>query len=228
MPDPYWNHNVHYHPVVLAAVPDGCGAALDVGCGDGLLARKLAAKAQSVTGVDRSPEMIRHARESARESGHVTFLEGDYLDEPRLPEESYGFLSAVAVVHHAKIEHAVRRLVRLLAPGGRLVIVGLTRDRAPLDWMIGSLGVSLNLVHRFRRGEGGPAGMPMEDSVMSWSEVRQAAHRVLPGSRFRRRLLWPTRWCGTNHKMAAPETTSGTACRPPRQCGRYAPIFCLT
>ncbi len=34
----YWNHNVHYQPVILGAVPAGCGRALDVGCGDGLLA----------------------------------------------------------------------------------------------------------------------------------------------------------------------------------------------
>ncbi|KOU67637.1 SAM-dependent methyltransferase [Streptomyces sp. MMG1533] len=182
MPDPYWNHNVHYHPVVLAAVPDGCG--------DGLLARKLAAGTGSVTGMDRSPEMIRLARESAEGLGNVTFLEGDYLDAPRLPDETYGFVSAVAVVHHSEFEHAVGRLVRLLAPGGRLVIVGLARDRAPLDWVIGALGVPANLFHRSRRNEGGPAGMPIEDSTMSWSEVRQAAHRLLPGCRFRRRLLW--------------------------------------
>src|SRR5438477_5192535 len=31
----YWNHNVHYQPVILRAVPPGCGAALEVGCGDG-------------------------------------------------------------------------------------------------------------------------------------------------------------------------------------------------
>ncbi|WSX58418.1 class I SAM-dependent methyltransferase [Streptomyces sp. NBC_00986] len=60
--DPYWNHNVHYHPVVVDAVPDSCRAALDVGCGDGLLARKLASRAGFVTGVDRSPQMIRLAR----------------------------------------------------------------------------------------------------------------------------------------------------------------------
>ncbi|GAA3831153.1 hypothetical protein GCM10022403_075470 [Streptomyces coacervatus] len=45
MTDPYRNHNVHHHPVVLAAMPDRCEAALDIGCGDRLLARKLAAKA---------------------------------------------------------------------------------------------------------------------------------------------------------------------------------------
>jgi hypothetical protein len=27
----YWNHNVHYQPVILAAVPDHCRRALDVG-----------------------------------------------------------------------------------------------------------------------------------------------------------------------------------------------------
>jgi hypothetical protein len=37
----YWNHNVHYQPVILKAVPRGCPAALDVGCGDGLLAGRL-------------------------------------------------------------------------------------------------------------------------------------------------------------------------------------------
>jgi hypothetical protein len=31
-----WNHNVHYQPVILGAVPAGCGTALEVGCGDGL------------------------------------------------------------------------------------------------------------------------------------------------------------------------------------------------
>jgi hypothetical protein len=43
--DEYWNHNVHYQPVILDAVPDGCGAALEVGCADGMLARRLAERA---------------------------------------------------------------------------------------------------------------------------------------------------------------------------------------
>jgi hypothetical protein len=30
----YWNHNVHYQPVILDAVPENCGRALDVGCGE--------------------------------------------------------------------------------------------------------------------------------------------------------------------------------------------------
>ncbi|MFJ5272809.1 class I SAM-dependent methyltransferase [Streptomyces sp. NPDC088358] len=40
-----------------------CGDVLDVGCGDGLLARKLAVRAKRGTGIDKSPEMIACARD---------------------------------------------------------------------------------------------------------------------------------------------------------------------
>jgi hypothetical protein len=29
-----WNHNLHYHRVILDAVPAGCRRSLDVGCGE--------------------------------------------------------------------------------------------------------------------------------------------------------------------------------------------------
>ncbi|MDP9866527.1 MULTISPECIES: class I SAM-dependent methyltransferase [Streptosporangium] len=193
MPDDYWNHNVHYHPLVLGAVPEGCGEALDIGCGDGLLARKLAGRARHVTGVDRSPEMIRLARERDVPGGEVTFVAADFLDDPRgrFPAGKYDFVSAVAVVHHMDFGAAVTGMARLLAPGGRLVIVGLARNRTASDWLISGAGVPASLVRARRHGgKGHPAGMPMEDPDMSWGQVRDAARRLLPGCRFRRHLLW--------------------------------------
>lgn len=189
--DTYWNHNVHYHPVVLDAVPPGCRSALDVGCGDGLLAAGLAARAQSVTGVDRSPELIRLARKRD-DAGTVTFLEGDYLDGSLLDEGSYDFVSAVAVVHHAPFDDAIDRLVGLLAPGGRLVVVGLAHNRTLLDRVISGCGVPVALALRALRrgGEREPSGMPVKDPIMNWREVRRATAHVLPGRRYRRRLLW--------------------------------------
>src|ERR1700730_10008641 len=53
----YWNHNVHYQPVILRAVPPGCGAALEVGCGDGLLASKLAERCAEGAAIDRDAQM---------------------------------------------------------------------------------------------------------------------------------------------------------------------------
>ena len=54
----YWNHNVHYQPVILRAVPVPCARALEVGCGDGLLARRLAERCAVVTAIDRDARMI--------------------------------------------------------------------------------------------------------------------------------------------------------------------------
>jgi len=65
-PGEYWNHNVHYQRVILEAVPQRCGAAVDIGCGDGLLACRLAARCAVVTGIDRDEKMIAAARERAR------------------------------------------------------------------------------------------------------------------------------------------------------------------
>ena len=63
--DEYWNHNVHYQRVILGAVPEGCGAAIDVGCGDGLLVRKLAGRCAAVTGIDRDGPILDRARAHA-------------------------------------------------------------------------------------------------------------------------------------------------------------------
>jgi 16S rRNA A1518/A1519 N6-dimethyltransferase RsmA/KsgA/DIM1 with predicted DNA glycosylase/AP lyase activity len=45
----YWNHNTHYYRRILRAVPCGTRSALDVGTGDGLLARDLHEKVPEVT-----------------------------------------------------------------------------------------------------------------------------------------------------------------------------------
>ena len=75
----YWNHNVHYQPVILRAVPADCAAALEVGCGDGMLARRLAERCTVVTAIDRDARMISVARSStpAAGPGRVSFVEAD-------------------------------------------------------------------------------------------------------------------------------------------------------
>ena len=62
----HWNHNVHYQPVILRAVPANCGSALEVGCGDGMLACRLAERCAEVTAIDRDARMIALARDRAR------------------------------------------------------------------------------------------------------------------------------------------------------------------
>jgi 2-polyprenyl-3-methyl-5-hydroxy-6-metoxy-1,4-benzoquinol methylase len=62
-----WNHNIHYHPLLLGAVPHAARRVLDVGCGDGQLTRQFATQAEHVIGIDLDEASIRLAIEHTRE-----------------------------------------------------------------------------------------------------------------------------------------------------------------
>jgi ubiquinone/menaquinone biosynthesis C-methylase UbiE len=185
----YWNHNVHYQPVILNAVPPRCGAALDVGCGDGLLACKLAARCRHVTGIDADSRMVALARERARHAvgvngGNVAFVQGDFREYP-FAESSFDFVCANTSVHHMGTEAALAAMARVLRPGGRLAVLGLGRGNSGLD----VIAIPLNQYYQRTRGEGHP-GDPKLPPDVTWAQVREIAARVLPGARYRRHLLW--------------------------------------
>jgi SAM-dependent methyltransferase len=135
----YWNHNVHYQPVILGAVPDGCRAALEVGCGDGLLARRLAARVAEVTAIDADARMVALARE--RSSGsRVRFVHGDFLACP-IEAGSFDFACVNTSLHHMDLAAALRAMARALRPGGGLVVVGLAANRSLADYLVDVLGI---------------------------------------------------------------------------------------
>lgn len=127
--DRRWNHNIHYYPLVLAAVPPGCQRALEVGCGEGMLARQLACRVPRVVGIDQDTASIELARRQGPD-GQVEFVCGDFLTHP-FPLASFGLITCVAALHHMDAAAALARLGQLLVAGGTLVIVGLARSRPP-------------------------------------------------------------------------------------------------
>jgi ubiquinone/menaquinone biosynthesis C-methylase UbiE len=74
-----WTQNNHYHNFLLRHVPSGCESALEVGCGTGAFARRLAERARHVTALDLSPEMIRVARSRSAEYANIEFQVADAL-----------------------------------------------------------------------------------------------------------------------------------------------------
>ncbi|MFE0176000.1 class I SAM-dependent methyltransferase [Streptomyces sp. NPDC059002] len=185
---PYWNTNVARHPGILRAVPVGCGDALDVGSGDGLLARKLVGRAERVTGVERSPGMVAVSRGATGGCSGISFVEGDFLAVD-LPVEGYDFICSVTTIHHMDFEAALIRMAELLRPGGRLVVVGLARDVSAADWAVRVAAAPLVRIVKVLRRARVPEGMPMADPEMSYGQVRAVARRVLPGVRYRRHVL---------------------------------------
>ena len=72
-----WNHNIQYHPLVLAAVPPGCRRALDVGCGEGQLTRELRRRVDEVVGLDPDGPGVALAR--AQAGPGLSYVVGDVL-----------------------------------------------------------------------------------------------------------------------------------------------------
>jgi ubiquinone/menaquinone biosynthesis C-methylase UbiE len=195
VPD-YWNHNVYYQPLILNAVPDKCGSALDVGCGDGMLACRLAARCRDVIGIDRDSHMIRLARERGQDIPNVAFLGADFLTYP-FDEASFDFVACNTAIHHMDFEAAIEAMAGLLRPGGQLAIVGLARNATVSNWLDGASALPLNwaleAAHGALRAVGrevpGP-GQPVTNPSMSWEEVRVTALRLLPRARYRKHLLF--------------------------------------
>ena len=111
-------------------------SALDVCCGTGDLALELAGRvgpSGSVIGCDFSEPMLDIAREKAQErgGGGVRFEWADALelpyDEGRFDAVTVGF----GVRNLADLDRGLREMARVLAPGGRLVILEITQPRRP-------------------------------------------------------------------------------------------------
>ena len=191
----YWNHNVYYQPLILGAVPPGCGSALDVGCGDGQLACLLAERCRDVTGVDCDHQMIALARERARDVRNVAFIDAEFPAFP-FEEASFDFIASNTAIHHMNFEAALMAMNRLLRPGGRLAIVGLARNATTHDYLPDLMGAPLNLglglTHATLRAahrEDRSPRFPIKEPTMTWDEVRIKALRLLPGVQYRRHLL---------------------------------------
>lgn len=118
-----WNHNTHYHHVLLDMLPPRCDRVLDIGCGDGLFARRLTRHSTSVVALDPDAEQVIAAKATCANVTNVAVVQAEFMSVGFL-ETSFDAVTCLAVVHHLPLEDAIAKMVRLLRPGGRLVLLG--------------------------------------------------------------------------------------------------------
>jgi ArsR family transcriptional regulator len=107
----------------LGAAP--IGRLVDIGTGTGRMIELFGEAARSVIGIDRSPEMLRLARAKLARAGleRAALRQGDFHVLP-LPGACADTVIIHQVLHYAQQpETAVAEAARLLAPGGRLLVV---------------------------------------------------------------------------------------------------------
>jgi ubiquinone/menaquinone biosynthesis C-methylase UbiE len=98
--------------------------AVDVGAGSGFLSRGLAAKGACVIAVDRSPAMLEELRTQLPQ---VDVRQGEAEKLP-VPDNGADYVFANMYLHHVEDPAAaVREMVRILRPGGKLLITDLDR-----------------------------------------------------------------------------------------------------
>jgi SAM-dependent methyltransferase len=196
-----WDHNAYYQRVLLSQLPPRCARVLDVGCGAGAFAARLAGRAEHVDAVDQSAAMIEAARRRA--PANVTCIHADVM-KLSLPADHYDAIVSITALHHVPLGDALRHLAPALRTGGVLAAVVLPRSDLPGEMLVETVGAAANRVFGAlfamlrTTGRGGwyrlestHEGMPkVFDPPLTTRRAREVATATLPGARVRRLLFW--------------------------------------
>ena len=196
-----WNHNEHFHGWILRNLPARRNVAMDVGCGKGVLAGKLATQFAHVTGIDRNEGMAAAASARLRGVPQVSIQRCDFADfSSTAGDGGADLITMVAVLHHLDLDDALARIPRLVAPGGRLLVVGIARPDSladlAFDVVSGAANPVIGMIKHPRavrppeRAVETQPVVPMMDPTTTFAEVTNAARAHLPGSTVRRRLFF--------------------------------------
>ena len=176
------------HRLIEQAVdPPADARILDLGCGTGQLAARLARRVPhgTVFGVDPAEEMIRVARRQHRRKN----LSFEVCSSEAIPADAGAFdvvVSTISFHHWARPGESLREIARVLRADGRLLILDLCRDNPFM--------AALDQVQRWLQ--------PSHSGIASSTEM----HRYGSRAGFRRLQITKPRWF-----LMLAEGTSGRA-----------------
>ncbi len=105
-------------------------AALDYGCGTGLLTLALAPRVRRITAVDSSRGMLDRLAQKQKSAGlcNIVFLQSDFSTDP-LPPGPYDLLTTAMTLHHiVHIDQILQNFFSLLAPGAHIALADLDTE----------------------------------------------------------------------------------------------------
>jgi SAM-dependent methyltransferase len=187
-----------YQNYLLSHLPSRCENALEIGCGTGKFTRLLASRAQSVTAIDLSPQMIRLARQESANYSNIEYVLDDVMRRT-LPVESYDCVVSIATLHHLPPEQALLKIKAALKPNGTLIIHDLVRDDGFFDRLVSMLAYPSSIARRYWKT--GRVRTPQKvrkawaehgrgEVYLTVNEVRKICEQYLPEAHIKRHLLW--------------------------------------
>lgn len=182
---------------LLHHLPARRRAALEIGCGTGQMARRLAALFGRVIAVDAAEKMIEQARRRSASFPNIEYVCADLSDFLGASAATYDAIVSVATLHHVDIALALDAIRQRLEPGGRLLLLDiLTRSgirHLPINAVAAAISIPRRLLLR---------GLPSRELRAAWrehgrheqyltiGEARRIAAEHLPGAAVREHLLW--------------------------------------
>ena len=209
-------HNEHYHNFLLHYLTSNCRDALEVGCGTGGFARRLAERSEHVLALDLSPEMIRLARERSAHFPNIDFQLVDVRDWS-FPVACFDCIASIATLHHLPYPEILSQMKAALKPGGVLLILDLFEPAGISDSLLNLLALpvsaGLRLLHHgrllpHREVRDAWNAHEQHDSYPTMSEVRALCERTLPGAKIRKHLLWRYSIVWQKSKVQGPKSKS--------------------
>ena len=177
-----WNSNIHAFDRLLERVPVGARRGLDVGCGEGEMARRLRRRVEHVTAVDPDAASIAEARSF----GDDIIYEVADLESAALEPGSFDVVSAVAVLHHMDHRAGLARLASLVAPGGVLLVVGLATSRTLSEYARDAVDAIAIRRYTFTRRVWETPAPKIWPPPVSYAEAQRLSEEALPGVEYRR------------------------------------------
>jgi ubiquinone/menaquinone biosynthesis C-methylase UbiE len=119
--------------IVAAAAPGPDDTVLDVACGGGIIVCAFAPEVKHATGIDMTPAMLDRARQLAAEK-RIANVSWDRGDVGSLPYADGAFdivVTRFSMHHFLDPIGVLREMVRVCAPGGRVVVVDMYASQDP-------------------------------------------------------------------------------------------------
>ena len=119
--------------IVTAAAPTPDDTVLDVACGGGIVVCAFAPHVRHATGIDMTPAMLDRARQLATEKtiNNVTWDRGDVAALPYADGAFDVVVTRFSMHHFLDPLSVLREMVRVCAPGGRVVVIDMYASDDP-------------------------------------------------------------------------------------------------
>jgi SAM-dependent methyltransferase len=111
--------------IIDATRPNKDDSVLDVACGPGIVVCAFAPYVRKAIGIDFTPAMLDQARKRAADKGlrNVGWNQGDAYSLPYLNGSFSIVVTRYSLHHLEQPEKALQEMMRVCAPGGRLVVI---------------------------------------------------------------------------------------------------------